>query len=237
MSLHTSLLLHTEIRWLSRGKSLIRLFELRNEVGIFLRDNNFALGEKLCDERWLMKLAYLADIFKKIYDLCFSIQGKAVTVFDATDKVEGFERKLNYWVESIKTGTLYCFPITKGFGEDLESDIPADILNEFEVHLLRLIDALNSYFPKVLHGNIQENVWFVEPYSIYVKPSSLTSQEYECLLDLTSDTAITSKFKTEKSIGDFWCTLKDEFKILSEKAKLILQPFATTYLVETGFSA
>ncbi|GBM97883.1 Zinc finger BED domain-containing protein 5 [Araneus ventricosus] len=50
-SLHTSLLLHPEIRWLSRGKSLIRLFELRNEVGIFLRDNDFALGEKLCDER------------------------------------------------------------------------------------------------------------------------------------------------------------------------------------------
>ncbi|GBN96529.1 SCAN domain-containing protein 3 [Araneus ventricosus] len=50
-SLHASLLLHPEIRWLSRGKSLIRLFELRNEVGIFLTDNDFALGEKLCDER------------------------------------------------------------------------------------------------------------------------------------------------------------------------------------------
>ncbi|GBO20389.1 Zinc finger BED domain-containing protein 5 [Araneus ventricosus] len=50
-SLHTSLLLHPEIRWLSRGKCLIRLFKLRNEVGIFLRDNDFSLGEKLCDER------------------------------------------------------------------------------------------------------------------------------------------------------------------------------------------
>ncbi|GBN36395.1 Zinc finger BED domain-containing protein 5 [Araneus ventricosus] len=50
-SLHTSLLLHPETRWLSRGKSLISLFELRNEVGIFLRDNDFALGEKLCDDR------------------------------------------------------------------------------------------------------------------------------------------------------------------------------------------
>ncbi|GBM60584.1 Zinc finger BED domain-containing protein 5 [Araneus ventricosus] len=120
-SLHTSLLFHPEIRCLSRGKCLIRLFELRNEVGIFLRDNNFALGEKLYDERWLMKLAYLADIFKKINDLCFSLQGKAVTVFDATDKVEGFKKKVKYWVESIKTGTLDCFPITKEFGEELES--------------------------------------------------------------------------------------------------------------------
>ncbi|GBM45681.1 Zinc finger BED domain-containing protein 5 [Araneus ventricosus] len=219
-SLHTSLLLHPEIRWFSRGKSLIRLFELRNEVGIFLRDNDFALGEKLCDER------------------------KAVTVFDATDKVEGFKKKLKYWVNYIKIGSLDCFPLTKGFGcleclirEELESDIPADILNEFEVHLLRLIDDFNTYFPKRLHENLKENDWVVEPYSISKTPSSLTSQEYECLLDLTTDTAITSKFKTEKSISDFWCTLKDEFKVLSDKANLILLPFATKYSVETGFSA
>lgn len=236
-SLHTSLLLHTEIRWLSRGKSLMRLFELRNEVRIFMSDNDFVLGEKLCDDRWLMKLAYLADIFQKVNDVCISLQGKAVTVFDATDKVEGFKKKLKYWVESIKNGSLDCLPLTKGFEEELESDIPADILNEFEVHLLRLLDTLNFYFPKELHENLKENVWVVTPYSITEKPSSLTSQEYECLLDLTSDTALRSKFETMKSISDFWCTLKDEFKILSDKAKLILLPFATTYLCEAGFSA
>lgn len=31
---------------------------------------------------------------------------------------------------------------------------------------------------------------------------SITSREYECLLDLKSDTVIKSKFKTEKSISD-----------------------------------
>ncbi|GBO25708.1 Zinc finger BED domain-containing protein 5 [Araneus ventricosus] len=176
-SLHTSLLLHPEIRWLFRGK--------------------------------------------------------AVTVFDATDKAEGFKKKLKYWVDYIKNGSLDCFPLTKGFGEELESDIPADILNQFVIHLLRLIDAFNSYFTKRLRENLKENVWVVEPYSISKKPSSLTPQEYECLLDLTS----TSKFKTEKSISDFWCTLKDELKVLSDKANLILLPFSTTYSVETGFSA
>ncbi|GBM22865.1 hypothetical protein AVEN_202135-1 [Araneus ventricosus] len=107
-----------------------------------------------------MKLAYLADIFKKNNDLRFSLQGKEVTVFDATDKVEGFKKKLKYWVESIKTGTLDCFPITKGFGEELESDIPADILNEFEVNLLRLIDAFNSYFPKGLMETYKKTFGF-----------------------------------------------------------------------------
>ncbi|GBO45249.1 Zinc finger BED domain-containing protein 5 [Araneus ventricosus] len=128
-SLHTSLLLQPEIRWLSRGKSLIRLFQPRNEVGILLRDNDFALGEKLFDG--------------------------PVTVFDATDKVEGFKKKLKYSVDYIDNGSLDCFPLTKGFGEELESDIPADILNEFEVHILRLIHDFNSYFPKRLHENLK----------------------------------------------------------------------------------
>lgn len=36
---YSALLLHTEVRWLSRGRALTRLFELRAEVRTFLKDN------------------------------------------------------------------------------------------------------------------------------------------------------------------------------------------------------
>jgi hypothetical protein len=53
---------------------------------------------------------------------------------------------------------------------------------------------------------------------------------------LTSNSALKEKFVTKKSLSEFWCQLKDEFKVLSDKAKIIILPFAVTYLFESGFS-
>lgn len=88
-SQHCSLLLHTEVRWLLRGNVLSRLFELRDDLNIFVSGQNLSIStryfELLHDDQWFIKLAYLADIFSKLNEVTKSLLGKIITTFVVRD--------------------------------------------------------------------------------------------------------------------------------------------------------
>ena len=85
---HLYLLFHTEARWLSRSKIIQRLFELREELLMFLGDHNAELASIMADKIWLSKVAYLADIFNKLNKLNLSLQGRNSNILFSHEKLK-----------------------------------------------------------------------------------------------------------------------------------------------------
>ena len=65
------------MRWSSRGKVLSRVAELVTEVAVFLREHESVKLATLFDNnRFQLKVFYLADIFSLLNELSYSLQGK-----------------------------------------------------------------------------------------------------------------------------------------------------------------
>jgi len=68
-STHEALLLHSSVRWLSKGNVLNRVFEMEDEIKLFseLKANEFLFC--ISDEIWVESLAYLAKTFETLNNL------------------------------------------------------------------------------------------------------------------------------------------------------------------------
>ena len=111
---YTSLLLHAEIRWLSRGYSIQRLLHLKDKLVMFLTEQKYAFAEFFCNDAWVLKLCYLSDIFAKLNDLNTSLLGKNY-IFTFDDKIEAFIKKLAIWKNRTEECNLEMFAATDDY--------------------------------------------------------------------------------------------------------------------------
>ncbi|CAB4064072.1 unnamed protein product [Lepeophtheirus salmonis] len=65
---HSDLLLHTEVKWLTQGKILIRFFSLLNEIKAFMESRE-EYTTLLSNAGWLLDLPFLTDMPENLNQL------------------------------------------------------------------------------------------------------------------------------------------------------------------------
>ncbi|GFT10364.1 SCAN domain-containing protein 3 [Trichonephila clavipes] len=154
---YESLLLHTEVRWLARGKVISRVLKLKDEMKIFFEQNkNYEFVHLLENKIWCTKLAYLSDIFVIFNNINSSMQGPNENILNSTDKLVGFKTQITLWKNKAQEGNL----------EKFES-VPKDSYKTIKLivvdHLTTLEERIIHYFPKL---DIKKFDWVRNPFLI-----------------------------------------------------------------------
>ena len=136
---YETLVFFTAVRWLSRGKAVLRVFELRAVIAEFLLSKSHLLTK-----HFLARVAYLADMFSALCAVNASFQGRDTVMFEACDQLCAFPEKLKLWKRRVQCGQLENFHNLKNFidAESIECAFQSVIIE----HINILLSYIDQYF-------------------------------------------------------------------------------------------
>ena len=228
---HEALLYHTNVRWLSKGNMLGRLYELREEVAIFLDSQQKAdIHDKFQAESFQLSLAYLVDIFEALNALNLKLQGKNINIIMHHDTVRAFMAKLDLWKCRIQQGNTASFSyldsaLTHG---TLDSELKELIIT----HLTNLKTEFIRYFPDI---DEKREAWKFIRSPFQCEVGDVSSEVQDEFLELKFNSTAKDDFK-ELDLGMFWVKYLSVYPLISHQALRILTMFGSTYLCEAAFS-
>ena len=221
-----------------RHKVLSRVYELRNEISIFLKEENHAFAAVFEDEIFLTQLTYLCDIFEKLNRLNLSLQGKDTHLLQLHDKITTFRRKLHLWKSDllINNEQCACFPLLKSHLKSQSGNLSLQNADECDIKTVIVRIWCSNLAFKYFPDDMEKHYWIRNPFVDNANtPQGFTSLEAEQFIDLSSDLTLKSICNPDSLIS-FWVKARSEFPLVGCKALRVLVLFATSYPCEAGFS-
>ena len=232
--------LHTEIRWLSRGKCLERFFALRKEIPTFLEQqvtgDMSAYCSKLTDGGFLCDMAFLTDITSHLNRLNLQLQGKNQTVSDLYGHMNAFKIKLSLFQRCFSSDhpDLTHFPACQEMRDEMRKSDPKyrDTFGKYKGDIATLQTQFSDRFED-FHGMQSRMALFASPITATVSEQPKELQLELC--ELQSDPFFQAR-KNETGIS-FWKLLPEpRFPLLRDFALSMASMFGSTYICESNFS-
>ncbi|XP_070273135.1 general transcription factor II-I repeat domain-containing protein 2-like [Myotis yumanensis] len=225
---HHDLLYHSHVRWLSLGKVFQRVWELKEEIGAFLKlkgkSDEFT---ELSDKNWLCDFAFAVDIFSHLNELNVKVQGKDQYVHDMYTNVKAFKSKLIFFSRQISDKVFTHFATLATQKETIQN------VKKYS----KSLDDLHAEFCRQFSGveKIDQSLQLMAcPLS--QNPETAPEEVQLELIDLQSDFVLKEKFSSLE-LRDFYASLNEAtFPNIRRMAQKILVLFGSTYVCEQTFS-
>lgn len=237
------LLLHTEVRWLSRGRVLQRFAELLPALVNFFKERGESFPE-LEDPVWLQDFAFLADITEKLNILNLQLQGKDKDIGGTISDVVSFSKKLELWERNLIQGEYKHFACLKQTLDKQGPSQPPYNNKEYIAILSDLKSQFNQRFQDFKSISIVAQ--FVKSPFIEIDAeefSTCVMQHFEEdnaavemeLIDFQNDLSLKSLTSSSENIWPF--VPKEKYPILVQVGLRVKAMFSSTYLCEVSFSS
>lgn len=233
------LLLHTDVRWLSRGKFLQRFRTLLDEIANFLHQRN-EVCPQLSDADWLCDLAFLVDFTAKLSILNLELQGRGKTLSSTISAVNSYKKQFPMLILDIQQKKLSHFEHMK----DHLRKFSNYLINEdkYVVEIQNVAEDVNIRFEDF--KKIEDVEYLNFPFQTNINAKYLSTQFSElfqvngAILESEIITLQCDLFLKPRALEEhFWkFVCYEKYPNIKKCSEYFQSCFASTYLCESAFS-
>ncbi|XP_073529659.1 protein FAM200C-like [Phyllobates terribilis] len=231
------LLYHSNVRWLSKGQVLNRVFAMRVELALFLQEHQHCHADCFKNPEFILILAYMGDIFAALNHLNQQMQGGGVNIMEAEENLKAFQKKLPLWKRRTENNNLANFPLLDDCVSKIEDvsgirdiSVSMQLKQTIAMHLDELAKSLDGYFPtRELYP-----AWVRQPFTFAVETADVNYEYLDKIIEIQQSQVQQQLFRIT-TLSMFWCQQLEKYPIIAKKALEFFIPFVTTYLCEQSF--
>lgn len=229
-SVKPDLTMHTEVRWLSKGKVLERFFTLRKEILEFLKLKNDKNSSEfitiLENIDFQQELGFLTDITSHINKLNLCLQGANKNICEILYSVDMFKKNLLCFENELKQYNLTNFKHLQIILDETKQKINYE---KFILNINLLKNEFESRFDDF--KDIRKYIMLLR------SPNTCTPTDFDTAVqnDLENFICDVEMQKIYYDI-EFWKALPEKYTALKKKVLELYSMFGTSYMCERLFS-